>query len=150
MRLDFIHCRPAPSFMTTLLLLVLAIGGGGRLAAQTQDQGSPTAGLPGQGNAQCAGDIEAVPDRPSFSTTAETLSRGVFEIEYGFDLGRGHQNTNGLLKFGLSRNLEMRFGNNPFVRDAGLAGFGDSGAGFKYRFLKDRGALPTMSVPAGP
>jgi hypothetical protein len=58
----------------------------------------------------------------------------------------GHQNINGLVKFGLFKNLELRFANNPFERDAGLAGVGDSGAGFKYRIRSQAGLLPTFSV----
>jgi len=145
-RLNIIYCRPVAVFAAIVFAFVSALDGSGRLAAQSRDQGGPAGGLPGQAGTQSAGDIEAVPNRPTFSTTAETVWKGVFEIEYGLELARGHQNINGLLTFGLSGNLEVRFGNNPFVRDGGVAGFGDSGAGFKYRFLKERGALPTLSV----
>jgi len=91
-------------------------------------------------------EITAVPNRPTFATTAETVQRGVFEIEYGFEGGDGHQNVNGLLKFGLFKNLELRFGNNPIQRDVGVAGRGDSSAGFKYRFLSQRKTLPTIGL----
>src|SRR5262249_55469610 len=92
------------------------------------------------------GEITAVPNRPTFSTSAESVQPGVFEIEYGFELGDGHQNANGLLKFGLTRNLELRFLNNPIERDAGVAGRGDSGAGFKYRFFRQSRVRPTFSL----
>lgn len=128
------------------LLLVCALNVCGGLAAQTQDQGESQTNLPAQTNAQSAGGLEAVPNRPTFSTTAETVQKGVFEIEYGLELARGHQNINGLIKFGLVSNLELRFANNPIVREAGVSGFGDSAAGFKYRFLKENRALPTLSV----
>jgi hypothetical protein len=146
MRLNFIYCKPVATFVIIAFMLVFVFDRNGRLVAQSQDQGDPATSLPGQGNTQNAGNIEAVPNRPTFSTTAETVMRGVFELEYGFELTRGHQNINGLLKFGLFKNLEIRFGNNPVLRDASVAGFGDSGAGFKYRFLKDKGALPTLSM----
>jgi hypothetical protein len=90
--------------------------------------------------------ITAVPNRPTFSTTAEAVQPGVFEIEYGFELADGHQNINGLLKFGLTKKLELRFGNNPIERDAGIAGRGDSGAGFKYRVVEEKSWYPTFSV----
>jgi len=90
--------------------------------------------------------ITAVPNRPTFSTTAEAVQPGVFEIEYGFELADGHQNINGLLKFGLTKKLELRFGNNPIERDAGIAGRGDSGAGFKYRIVEEKSWYPTFSV----
>jgi Putative MetA-pathway of phenol degradation len=90
--------------------------------------------------------ITAVPNRPTFSTTAESVQPGVFEIEYGFELADGHQNINGLLKFGLTKDLELRFANNPIERDSGVAGRGDSGAGFKYRFFRQDGWRPTVSA----
>jgi hypothetical protein len=90
--------------------------------------------------------ITAVPNRPTFSTTAETVQSGVFEIEYGFELGDGHQNINGLLKLGVTKNLELRFGNNPIERDSGVAGRGDSGAGFKYKLVEEKSWYPTFSV----
>jgi hypothetical protein len=99
-----------------------------------------------QANGQSSTDIEAVPNRPTFSTTAETVQEGVFEIEYGFEAAKGHQNINGLLKFGLLKNLEMRFANNPITRDDGNAGMGDSGAGFKLRLFEQKRSLPTISV----
>jgi hypothetical protein len=38
------------------------------------------------------------------------------------------------------------FLNNPIQRDAGIAGMGDSGAGFKYRIVSQTKALPTISI----
>ncbi|MDP9338133.1 MAG: hypothetical protein M3P45_04620 [Acidobacteriota bacterium] len=95
---------------------------------------------------QNAAKITAVPNRPTFSTTAEAVQRGVLEVEYGVELAAEHQNINGLIKFGIFNNLELRFANNPFVRDGGIAGMGDSGAGFKYRIFSQEGLLPTFSV----
>jgi hypothetical protein len=90
--------------------------------------------------------ITAVPNRPTFSTTAESVEDGVFEIEYGFEAADGHQNINGLLKLGMTRNLELRFANNPMERDGGVAGRGDSGAGFKYRIFEQKDWRPTVSI----
>jgi hypothetical protein len=95
---------------------------------------------------QSAAEITAVPNRPTFSTTAEAVQRGVLELEYGVELADGHQNINGLIKFGVFKNLELRFANNPFERDDGISGMGDSGAGFKYRVFSQEGLLPTFSV----
>lgn len=91
-------------------------------------------------------EITAVPNRPTFSTTAEAVQSGVLELEYGVELADGHQNINGLIKFGVFKNLELRFANNPFERDGGVSGMGDSGAGFKYRVFSQQGVLPTFSV----
>jgi hypothetical protein len=46
----------------------------------------------------------------------------------------------------VTKNLELRFANIPFIRDGGVAAFGDSGAGFKYRFISQTKALPTLSI----
>lgn len=128
----------------TVILLVFACGSGLRGQSpqvQTdQRQASPTQAGP------IADQISAVPNRPTFSTTAESVQPGVFEIEYGFELGDGHQNINGLLKFGATKNLELRFGNNPIERDSGIAGRGDSGAGFKYKIFRQKDWRPTFSV----
>ena len=111
--------------------------------AQDSNQG---AWDPNQTTSQGGDPIVAVPNRPTFSTTAEAVQKGVFEVEYGLEAADGHQNINGLLKFGLLTNLELRYGNNPIVRDSGVVGFGDSGAGLKLRFIKQKGALPTLSA----
>jgi Putative MetA-pathway of phenol degradation len=91
-------------------------------------------------------ELVAVPNRPTFATTAETVQRGVFEIEYGLEAASSHQNINGLLKFGAVKNLELRFANNPIERDASIAGTGDSGAGFKYKLFPQSKKLPTLSI----
>ena len=113
---------------------------------QAQGQNTPNPDNSSQQATAPLDEITAVPNRPTFSTTAEAVERGVFEIEYGFEGGDGHQNINGLLKFGLFKNLEVRFGNNPLERDDGVAGMGDSGAGFKYRFFEEKGKRPTLSI----
>src|SRR5216684_6125604 len=95
---------------------------------------------------QNADEITAVPNRPTFASTAEMVQLGVFEIEYGFEVAKGHQNINGLLKWGAVKNLELWFLNNPIERDAGVAGRGDSGAGFKFKVFPQKGARPTFSV----
>jgi len=119
------------------------------LVVQAQNPDN-SGGAPGQNPQANPSDvpeqISAVPNRPTFSTTAEPVQSGVFEIEYGLEATEGHQNINGLLKFGLTKNLEMRFGNNPIERDAGVAGRGDSGAGFKYRIVEEKSWMPTFSV----
>ena len=95
---------------------------------------------------QSADEITAVPNRPTFASTAEMVQPGVFEIEYGFEAAKGHQNINGLLKWGAIKNLELWFLNNPIERDAGTAGLGDSGAGFKYKLFPQKNARPTVAV----
>lgn len=80
-----------------------------------------------QDEKKSAADITAVPNRPTFASTAEMVQLGVFEIEYGAEAAQGHQNNNGLLKWGAVKNLESWFLNNPIERDSGTSGVGDSG-----------------------
>ena len=91
-------------------------------------------------------DITAVPNRPTFASTADMVQLGVFEIEYGMEAAYGHQNINGLLKWGAMKNLELWFLNNPIERDAGIAGLGDSGAGSKFKLFPQKKARPTLSL----
>jgi hypothetical protein len=115
---------------------------------QTNAPNSVPAQDPNQTDIQNTGqnEITAVPNRPTIATTAETVQLGVFEIEYGFEAAKGHQNINGLLKWGTFKNLEFWFLNNPIERDAGIAGRGDSGAGFKYKLVSQENARPTISM----
>ncbi len=87
-----------------------------------------------------------MPNRPTIASTAEMVPLGVFEIEYGLEGGDGHQNINGLLKWGAAKNLELWFLNNPVERDGGTAGLGDSGAGFKYKLFPQLKARPTVAI----
>lgn len=110
----------------------------------SQEQQKPAD--PRQDQDQTSGGITAVPNRPTFASTAETVQRGVFEVEYGFEAAKGHQNINGLLKWGVFKNLELWFLNNPIQRDAGVAGMGDSGAGFKFAMIPQKKAIPKIAV----
>ncbi|HEY1421862.1 MAG TPA: transporter [Candidatus Acidoferrum sp.] len=132
------------SFQLLVLACLIQLSSSG-LRAQTTES-KPDNTTASSDPASAPDQITAVPNRPTFSTTAESVQPGVFEIEYGFELADGHQNINGLLKFGVTKNLELRFGNNLIERDAGIAGRGDSGAGFKYKMVEEKSWLPTLSV----
>jgi len=123
-------------------LSLLATGVNAR--GQTPD--TPQTAPQNQQQVQNRDEITAVPNRPTFASTAEMVQLGVFEIEYGFEATKGHQNINGLLKWGAVKNLELWFLNIPIERDAGTAGFGDSGAGFKYKLFPQKNARPTVAV----
>src|SRR6266436_9293423 len=100
----------------------IALAGLGLLATgmdvrgQTED--TPQTTPQNQQKNQNTDEITAVPNRPTFASTAEMVQLGVFEIEYGFEAAKGHQNINGLLKWGAVKNLELWFLNNPVQRDA--------------------------------
>jgi hypothetical protein len=107
---------------------------------KTPEEGQPlTQGQPQE-------EITAVPNRPTFASTAEMVQLGVFEIEYGFEAAHEHQNINGLLKWGAAKNLEIWFLHNPVERDVGTAGLGDCGAGFKYKIFPQAKTRPTVSI----
>ena len=74
------------------------------------------------------------------------MQPGVFEIEYGLEAADRHQNINGLLKWGVVKNVELWFLNVPLERDSGVAGRGDSGAGLKFKVFPQKGARPTFSI----
>jgi hypothetical protein len=90
-------------------------------------------------------EIVAVPNRPTVSTTAQPVQRGVLETEWGVDAASSHQDVNGLFKFGLTTNFELRLANNPLTADSGTQGFGDTSAGFKYRVTRDSGHEPSIA-----
>ncbi|MBZ5526971.1 MAG: hypothetical protein LAN71_03585 [Acidobacteriia bacterium] len=111
-----------------------------------REQAPPAEQGPASTPEEDSGEISAVPNRPTLATTAESVQRGVLEVEYGFEGGRGHQNINGLVKFGLFKNLELRFLHNPYERDGGIAAMGDCGAGFKWKIFPQKGHRPTVSL----
>lgn len=91
-------------------------------------------------------DLTAVPNRPTVSTTAQPVQLGVLETEWGVDAASSHQDLNGLFKFGVTTNLELRFANNPMTADSGTHGFGDVSAGLKYRLTKDHDHQPSIAL----
>jgi len=91
-------------------------------------------------------DLTAVPNRPTVSTPAQPVQPGLLETEWGVDAAASHQDLNGLLKFGVRKNLELRFTNNPITADSGTSGTGDTGLGFKYRLTRDSGLEPSISL----
>ncbi len=130
---------------SAMLACLLAFGCGGA-DAQAPGGGAGQSPAADESTSDSNTEITAVPNRPTFSTTAESVEPGVFEVEYGLEAAEGHQNVNGLLKLGATKNLELRFANNPIERDRGIAGRGDSGAGFKYKVFPQQSWKPTFSV----
>ena len=121
-----------------------------RTVAQEQQQSSQASSQQTQ-TEPASTEMFAVPNRPTIASTAEVVQSGVLELEYGFEGGDGHQNINGLVKFGLTKWLEVRVANNPIQRDAGVFGMGDSGAGFKLRMIsQNKKWRPTVSLLYAP
>ena len=91
-------------------------------------------------------ELTVVPNRPTVSTPAQPVQPGVLETEWGVEAAASHQDINGLLKFGVSENFELRFTNNPITADSGTSGTGDTALGFKYRLTRDSGLEPSISL----
>jgi hypothetical protein len=107
-------------------------------------------------------ELAAVPNRPTASTTAETVERGVLEIEAGGEIASGHRNVNGLLKVGALSGLELWLAGNPYEGNRvilppppmpGLlptesweSGLGDTSVGFKLRVLSQEGRVPSAGL----
>jgi hypothetical protein len=139
--------RPACAILilSALLLTTGASRSSGQTSESAESQNKSQQGPEAQSSTSAEDQITAVPNRPTFASTAEMVQTGIFEIEYGLEAASGHQNINGLLKWGAVRNLELWFLNNPIERDAGVAGLGDSGAGFKFKLFPQKKARPTLS-----
>ena len=93
--------------MAALLLVVAA------LDCRGQQQGGPvatTSNLP----------VTATPNRPTVTNTAETTQFGVLEVEFGISAAARQQSLQGLLKFGLLRDLELDWSGKPWQHDAPL------------------------------
>ena len=96
--------------------------------------------------ARAQDDLTAVPNRPTVSNPAQPVQPGVLETEWGVDAAESHQDINGLLKFGVAKNLELRLTNNPITADSGTHGVGDTGLGFKYLLIQDSGHRPSIAL----
>jgi hypothetical protein len=138
------HAR-AIVILSTLFLTTGAAHSSGQTSQPQESQNKSRQESQAQTSIPAEDQITAVPNRPTFASTAEMVQTGVFEIEYGLEVADGHQNINGLLKWGAVKNLELWFLNNPIERDAGVAGLGDSGAGFKFKLFSQKEARPTLA-----
>src|SRR5437879_13823392 len=88
---------------------------------------------------QAQDELTAVPNRPTVSNPAQPVQPGVLETEWGVDAAESHQDINGLLKFGVAKNLELRMTNNPITADSGTHGVGHTGLGFHYLLIQVSG-----------
>jgi hypothetical protein len=93
-------------------------------------------------------DLTATPNRPTVTNTAETTQFGVLEIEFGISSAARQQSLQGLLKFGLLRDVELDWAGNPWQHDASVhyVGVGDNNVGLRWRFLHQAKGQPTLTV----
>src|SRR5436305_15307175 len=92
--------------------------------------------------------LTATPNRPTVTNTAETTQFGVLEIEFGISAAARQQSLQGLLKFGLLRDLELDWGGNPWQHDVFVpyVGVSDNNPGLRWRFLHQTKGKPTLTV----
>ena len=97
---------------------------------------------------QLLADLTATPNRPTVTNTAEVTQFGVLEIEFGISSAAQQQSVQGLLKFGLLRDVELDWAANPWQHDASMhyVGVSDNYAGFRWRFLHQAKRQPTLTV----
>jgi hypothetical protein len=98
--------------------------------------------------------ITANPNRPTVSNPAHVTQFGVMELEYGPDRtwpqeGISQTSGNGLLKFGLLCDIELRWNTTSFLSQTDATGthstFGDNWLGTEIRFHRQSTWLPTMA-----
>jgi hypothetical protein len=96
-------------------------------------------------------EIVANPNRPTVSNPADITQYGVLEMEYGVELDHDSREVCGLFKFAVLKDLELRLSTMSFEldRQTGLEGFGDTTAGFQYRFLHQSKSVPSMAFYYG-
>ena len=101
-----------------------------------------------------ADSITANPNRPTVANPADITQYGVLELEYGWDRfwpQQGvHQTTlEGLLKFGLLCDMELRWTTTSFISQSvdGVTeqGFGDNWLGPQIRLYRQTRSVPTLS-----
>ena len=101
-----------------------------------------------------ADSMAANPNRPTVSNPAHVTQFGVLEVEYGLDRtwpteGIRQTSANGLLKFGLLCDVELRWNTTSFLSQTDATGthttFGDNWLGTEIRFHRQTTWLPTMA-----
>jgi len=102
-----------------------------------------------------ADSIAANPNRPTVSNPAHVTQYGVLELEYGLDrfwpqVAVTQTSGNGLLKFGLLCDIEIRWNTTSFLSQTDARGthssVGDNWIGTEIRFHRQTEGLPTMAV----
>jgi hypothetical protein len=111
--------------------------------------------LPVNLGAQCPsaplGKTIANPNRPTVADPADIGQLGVLELEYGYERdwfpgavpGNGLE---GLLKFPVACNLEIRWSPDTFVTRGNQQGFGDNWIGAQYRLRRQTARVPTLAA----
>jgi len=98
--------------------------------------------------------IAANPNRPTVANPADITQYGVLELEYGWDRvwplkGVTQTSANGLLKFAVLCDVELRWNTTSFLSQTDASGthrtFGDNWLGPQIRFYKQTRRVPSMA-----
>jgi outer membrane putative beta-barrel porin/alpha-amylase len=95
------------------------------------------------------------PDRPGIADGSAVVGRGIFQIEAGLerdhDAGARSLATPLLLRYGISKEFEMRVEGNGYVHANGANGFAPLSVGAKYHFLDapSLGIIARLFPPSG-
>lgn len=101
-----------------------------------------------------ADSISANPNRPTVASPANITQYGVLELEYGWDRvwpvkGVTQTSANGLLKFAVLCDVELRWNTTSFLSRTDASGthrtFGDNWLGPQIRFYKQTKHVPSMA-----
>jgi hypothetical protein len=99
--------------------------------------------------------ITANPNRPTVTNPAHVTQYGVLELEYGYDHywpepGVTQNALNGLLKFGLLCDVELRWSTTSYYSQTDSTGthstFGDNWPGTEVRVHRQTRFLPTLAL----
>src|SRR5580765_1447069 len=101
-----------------------------------------------------ADSIAANPNRPTVANPADITQYGVLELEYGWDRvwpteGVTQTSANGLLKFAVLCDVELRWNTTSFLSQTDASGthrtFGDNWLGPQVRVYKQTKRVPTLA-----
>jgi hypothetical protein len=101
-----------------------------------------------------ADSIAANPNRPTVASPADITQYGVLEVEYGWDRvwpvgGVSQRSVNGLLKFAVLCDVEMRWNTTSFLSETDASGthrtFGDNWLGPQVRVYKQTRHVPSLA-----
>lgn len=103
--------------------------------------------------AQDAGLINA--DRPGIADSSGVVGPGVFQLEFGLERDHGSDGrsigTPLLLRYGVSKALELRVEGDGYIHAPGASGFAPVSIGAKYHFADapSLGVIAGISLPSG-
>ncbi|MGH9423520.1 MAG: transporter, partial [Thermoanaerobaculia bacterium] len=95
------------------------------------------------------------PDRPGLADGSAVVGPGIFQIEAGLERDHGSDGrsvaTPVLLRYGVSKALELRAEGDGYIHARGANGFAPVAIGAKYHFAGEpsMGVIASVSIPSG-